>query len=142
MKKYLFILALLFSSFTPIVKEEITEFVVYQDWTIVYNNSCEQKQVECIDFYYAITRTVNKVYNPQDGYYYYYYYLIVQSNSTYSDGTWAYTKLNNVSFFINNQKVYFEPYVLFREQENICIFWHPTDKNAILDFKWQNISVY
>ena len=115
--------------------------IVYQDWQIVYNNNCEQK-APCMDFYYALTRSKEKVYNYQDRKYYYYYYLIVQSNSTYQTGGWAYTKLDGVSFYLNGTLVHYEPYVLFREQKTICIFWHDSDANAQVYFKWKNISIY
>lgn len=141
MKKLLLILILFLSSFA-VVAQKSSDFATYQDWKIVYSNNCESKTTQCYDFYYAITRSVNKMYNPQDGRYYYYYYLIVQSNSTYSGGTWAYTKLSGVNFYLNGQPVYYEPYLLFREKKTVCIFWHPTDSHAQITFKWSNISVY
>lgn len=140
MKKLLFILVLFLSTLTSF-SQTSNDVIVYQDWKPAYNNKCETKY-NCIDFYYAITRTKTKVYNQQDGHYYYYYYLVVQSNSTYSNGNWAYTQLTSVSFYLNNIRVHYEPYVLFREMKTICIFWHPTDANASLYFKWQNISLY
>jgi hypothetical protein len=140
MKKLLIFILLVIGSF--VVQAQKYDVIIYKNWTSIYNNNCESATGTCIDFYYAITRTNNKVYNPQDGQFYYYYYLMVQSNSTYSNGTWAYTKLDGVSFYLNGVQVYHEPYVLFREQKTICIFWHPTYNNARIDFKWKNTTVY
>lgn len=141
MKNILLILTIFFGSLIPTISQT-PDVITYQDWKIVYNKNCENQYNECIDFYYAITRTRTKVYNYNDGHYYYYYYLIVQSNSTYQNGGWAYTRLTNVNFYLNNTKVHFEPYLLFREKNNICIFWHPTDRTAKIHFEWQNISIY
>ena len=119
-----------------------SDFMIYKHWTIAYNRQCGTTWNACADFYYCITKSRYKLYNPQDGKYYYYYYLFVQSNSTYSNKNWAYTKLDNVKFYLNGYLVHTEQYVLFREEKLICTFWHPTNPSSNIHFTWSNISVY
>ena len=146
-KAILVLLLILFSSFIPMDSpntiEQQPQFVKYQNWTIVYNKGCETKRNQnCVDFYWAVSKSINKLYNPQDGKYYYYYRLYVQSNSVYSNGKWAYTKLNDIDFKLNGVMVANEPYFLFREKALICTFWHPTDTKAKIEFSWKDCTIY
>lgn len=139
---FLLFILISFLSISQNNKKQITNYTIYKDWTVATGGNCGKVNYKCAGFNYAIVRTNNKIYNPQDGRYYYYYYIYFTSNSTYNGGGWAHTYLENVDFYLNGVKVYSAPYLLFKEKNNVCYMWHSTDKNALIYFEWKNIHVY
>ena len=151
MKRIIFILTFLLSTLSIYSQKskycpreasiKNVEFITYVDWTRAGSN-CDNINYKCVGFYYGITRTKNRVYDYNTNAYYYYYYIYFYSNSKYNNGDWAYTQLSDVIFTLNGYQVHSEKYILFREQNNVCIMWHTTDPNAKIGFNWSNINIY
>ena len=123
-------------------KKESISTIVYKNWTVAHGGNCGQVNYKCAGFNYGIVRSKYKVYSPSTGSYYYYYYIYFISNSTYNGGRWAHTALYDVDFYMNGKKVHNENYLLFKQKNNVCVMWHPTDANVDITFSWKNIIVY